>query len=89
LCKSFDDIEDLEKDIFVILGNIREGTDLMCYQEERNDVAAPCLRAGELAICSSSFQTTSEFLLLRISLLGVNCWEEEYKLSLELFNAAA
>lgn len=89
LWKSFDDIEELEKHIFVILGQIREGADLITYQEERNDVAALCLRAGELAICSSSFQTASEFLLLGVSLLGDTCWEEEYELSLELFNAAA
>lgn len=89
LWKSFDDIEDLEKHIFIILGQIREGADLITYQEERNDVAALCLRAGELAICSSSFQTASEYLLLGVSMLGETCWAEEYELSLELYNAAA
>lgn len=89
LWKSFDDIEDLERHIFIILGQIREGADLITYQEERNDVAALCLRAGELAICSSSFQTASEFLLLGVSLLGQPCWRDEYELSLELYNAAA
>ena len=89
LWKSFDDIEDLEKNIFIILGQIREGADLITYQEERNDVAALCLRAGELAICSSSFQTASEYLLLGVSMLGESCWEDEYELSLELYNAAA
>jgi predicted ATPase len=89
LWKSFDDIEELEKHIFIILGQIRDGADLISYQEERNDVAALCLRAGELAICSSSFQTASEYLLLGVSMLGKACWEEEYELSLELYNAAA
>jgi histidine kinase len=89
LWKSFDDIEDLERHIFIILGQIRSGADLITYQEERNDVAALCLRAGELAICSSSFQTASEYLLLGVSMLGETCWEEEYELSLELYNAAA
>ena len=89
LWKSFDDIENLEKHIFIILGQIRDGADLISYQEERNDVAALCLRAGELAICSSSFQTASEYLLLGVSMLGENCWQEEYELSLELYNAAA
>ena len=89
LWKSFDDIEELERHIFIILGQIRDGADLISYQEERNDVAALCLRAGELAICSSSFQTASEYLLLGVSMLGANCWEEEYELSLELYNAAA
>jgi histidine kinase len=89
LWKSFDDIEDLENHIFVILGQIRGGADLISYQEERNDVAALCLRAGELAICSSSFQTASEYLLLGVSMLGDSSWEDEYELSLELYNAAA
>jgi predicted ATPase len=89
LWKSFDDIEDLERHIFIILGQIRAGADLISYQEERNDVAALCLRAGELAICSSSFQTASEYLLLGVSMLGESCWEDEYELSLELYNAAA
>eukprot|EP00934_Nitzschia_sp_Nitz4_P004331 Nitzschia sp. Nitz4//scaffold11_size288233//98799//101975//NITZ4_000759-RA/size288233-processed-gene-0.154-mRNA-1//1//CDS//3329534029//4321//frame0 len=89
LWKSFDNIEDLERHIFIILGQIREGADLITYQEERNDVAALCLRAGELAICSSSFQTASEYLLMGVSLLGETCWQDEYELSLELCNAAA
>ena len=89
LWKSFDDIEDLEQQLFTILGQIRGGADLISYQEERNDVAALCLRAGELAICHSSFQTASEYLLLGVSMLGDSCWEDEYELSLELHNAAA
>jgi predicted ATPase len=89
LWKSFDNIEELEGHIFIILGQIRDGADLITYQEERNDVAALCLRAGELAICSSSFQTASEYLLLGVSMLGEACWQEEYELSLELYNAAA
>lgn len=89
LWKSFDDIEELEKHIFIILGQIRYGADLITYQEERNDVAALCLRAGELAICSSTFQTASEYLLLGVSMLGESCWVDEYELSLELYNAAA
>jgi predicted ATPase len=89
LWKSFDDIEELENHIFIILGQIREGANLIIYQEEKNDVAALCLRAGELAICSSSYQTASEYLLLGVSMLGENSWNEEYDLSLELYNAAA
>ena len=89
LWRSYDDIEELERHIFVILGQIRDGADLITYQEEKNDVAALCLRAGELAICSSSFQKASEYLLLGVSMLGDSRWEEEYDLSLELYNAAA
>jgi histidine kinase len=89
LWKSFDDIDELEVHIFMILGQIREGANLINYQEEKNDVAALCLRAGELAICTSCFQTASEYLLLGVSMLGENCWNEEYELALELYNAAA
>ncbi|KAG7349497.1 serine/threonine kinase [Nitzschia inconspicua] len=89
LWKSFDDIEELEDHIFIILGQIREGANLINYQEEKNDVAALCLRAGELAICVSCFQTASEYLLLGVSMLGENCWNEEYDLTLELYNTAA
>lgn len=89
LWKSFENIEDLEGHIFIILGQIREGANLISYQEERNDVAALCLRAGEIAICSSSFQTASEYLLLGVSMLGASSWTDEYELSLELYNAAA
>lgn len=88
LWKSFDQIEDLERHIYTILGQIREGADLITHPSERNDVAALCLRAGELAMESSSFQTASEYLLFGISLLGESCWDEEYELSLELFNAS-
>ena len=88
LWKSFEDIDDLESHLFVILGQIREGVDLIPSQGERYDVAALCLRAGELAIGSSSFQTASEYLLLGVSLCDKACWETEYELSLELYNAA-
>lgn len=89
LWKNFDDIEELESHIFVILGQIREGANLITYQEERNDAAALCLRAGEIAISASSFRTASEYLLLGVSMLGENTWIDEYELSLELYNAAA
>jgi predicted ATPase len=88
LWKSFDDIEELEKHIFIILGQIRLGGHLIKDQNERDKVANLCLRAGERAIKSSSFHTSSTYLLLGIAMLGSVSWERNYELTHNLYNAA-
>jgi predicted ATPase len=58
-------------------------------QTEKVAIAGLCLHAGRKAAKSSTFRTASTYLNFGIRLLGRNCWKEHYRLTLELYNAAA
>jgi predicted ATPase len=82
-------LEELDRHIFVVVGQLMLGRTQQIPQEEGVAVAKLCLRAAERAIHLSSFQTGYAYLMHGISLLGPRSWRDEYRLSLELHNAAA
>jgi predicted ATPase len=63
--------------------------DVIKNQAERNAIAAQCLRAGELAMSEGNCRAASQYLEFGIELSGSDCWEEEYGLTLALYNASA
>jgi histidine kinase len=80
---------DVDKYIFVVVGQLLHGIDLIAKQEERIAVAKLCLRAGERSVELSHFQNACEYLLKGILLLGSRGWRDEYELCLQLHNASA
>lgn len=56
---------------------------------ERAELASLCLEAAKLMAKSSAFAEAMEHVVDGINLLSENHWEEEYELSLSLYNAAA
>merc|ERR1712150_13153 len=62
---------------------------LIKEQDEKDQVALLCLKAGEMAIKSSDLVTAGNYLKLGIDFLGRRHWRDQYHLSLELYNAAA
>jgi predicted ATPase len=88
LWRSFD-MDELDRFIFVVVGQFMVASDLMTEEKERVAVAKLYLRAGERAVQLSSFQTSFIYLKQGISLLGLRSWRDEYSLCLNLYNSAA
>ena len=81
--------KELDRNVFVVLSQIRLGWRLITRSSERYKTAALCLHAGQKAAKSSSFRTSLIYLRFGIELLGDNGWREEYDLTLMLYNATA
>jgi predicted ATPase len=80
---------ELKDNFYPVLHQFHLGMDDIKNQAERNAIAALCLHAGELAVSNGDCRAASQYLEFRIELLESNCWEEEYDLTLALYNASA
>ena len=65
---------ELETDPFTIVGNMNIGVRLIKSEQQKVEVARLNLRAGELAISSSSFNSAAKYLMNGILLLPDNSW---------------
>jgi predicted ATPase len=84
------DINELDANIFVVVGQLVAGSKFIVKENERIAVAKLCLRAGERSVYMSSFQSAFKYLVQGVQLLtGTQCWRDEYTLTLDLYNAAA
>jgi histidine kinase len=88
LWKCFD-IEKLDDNIFVVVGQLIAGKRYIVIERERIAVAKLCLRAVERSVYISSFQSAFSYVQQGIHLLGPEGWRNNYELTLELYNAAA
>ena len=80
---------ELIENIFVVIHLLNYAKDLITDQEQRSKVAELFLLAGNRAITSTAFTQACEYLEAGINMLGENCWEFKYDLSLKLHDAAA
>ena len=79
--------EELTNIIFVIVGNLNQGIGQLRTRDQFHEVAKLNLKAGKTAIASSSFDSAAKYLLVGISLLNDDSWNNEYELSLGLYDA--
>jgi predicted ATPase len=81
----------LNTKMFVVVNLLNYGTKLMNDRAERYKAAAINLEAGMKAISRAAFQDAARYLRSGIEFLegGGDYWNDEYVLSLSLFNAAA
>jgi histidine kinase len=87
LWKCFD-IETLDDNIFVVVGQLLAGKQYIVVERERTAVAKLCLRACERSVFVSSFHSAYDYVLNGINLLGTHDWRENYDFTLALYNAA-
>ena len=80
--------EQRDKNLYLILGQLRLGKSLIKDPRERQGVAMLCLEAGQSSAKSSAFGAAAGYLELGIELLD-DSWEGDYSLKLALYNAAA
>mmetsp|Transcript_22604 Transcript_22604/g.49001 ORF Transcript_22604/g.49001 Transcript_22604/m.49001 type:complete len:889 (-) Transcript_22604:208-2874(-) len=82
-------LAEMDDVLFTIVGNMNIGIRLMKSQQQKLEVARLNLRAGEMAIASSSFNSAAEHLMIGIALLPDDSWVEEYDLTIRLYDAAS
>jgi len=83
------DIEKLDEFVFVVIGQLMDGADLVIKEKERLAVAKLCLRGAERAVQLSSFHAAYAYLRHGISMLHQRAWRDDYHLCLDLYGAAA
>ncbi|MEM7552813.1 MAG: AAA family ATPase [Cyanobacteria bacterium P01_A01_bin.84] len=78
----------LEENIFDIVNQLNEGTELITEQTERNQLAQLNLRAGKKAKESTAYQLALRYLETGLKLSSLKSWEYEYQFTLEIHEEA-
>ncbi|BAY66516.1 two-component sensor serine/threonine kinase [Calothrix brevissima NIES-22] len=77
--------DDLESNIFDIVNQLNEGYELITEQSERDKLAKLNLQAGKKAKASTAYQPALIYLETGLGLLASNSWEQQYKLTWEIY----
>ena len=88
LQQSFSELE-LEEKLFDLVGHLNLGIELITQPQEREALAQLNLKAGTKARNSTAYTAARVYLQKGIDLLTANCWQSQYKLTLNLYIAAA
>ncbi len=78
-----------EEKIFEIVNQLNYGVELIIQQTERDNLASLNLIAGQKARTATAYTTGLKYLMTGIQLLASNCWENNYNLTLFLYQEAA
>mmetsp|Transcript_1665 Transcript_1665/g.2365 ORF Transcript_1665/g.2365 Transcript_1665/m.2365 type:complete len:228 (+) Transcript_1665:79-762(+) len=78
---------EVDQHIFLVVNQLSKGANLVTDQNEKDNLASLCLRAGQKSMCCSDFRTAVDFFSMGISLLSGDKWRDQYYLSLDLLNA--
>ncbi|MBN3942638.1 AAA family ATPase [Nostoc sp. NMS9] len=77
-----------EEKLFDIVGHLNLGQELIAQSNEREALARLNLAAGDKAKNSTAYTAARVYLQTGIELLTVNCWQDQYELTLSLYVAA-
>ncbi|MEH2025345.1 trifunctional serine/threonine-protein kinase/ATP-binding protein/sensor histidine kinase [Nostoc sp.] len=75
----------VEEKIFDIVNQLNLGTELIYSPEERYKLAELNLISGRKAKDSAAYESAVSFLKQGLSLLAIDCWQNYYKLTLNLY----
>ncbi|MEG4342599.1 AAA family ATPase [Microcoleus sp. A003_D6] len=78
-----------EEKIFDIVNQLNIGVELITHQIERDELAQLNLIAGHKAKTSTAYATAQKYLTVGIELLDIECWQNHYNLTLQLYEEAA
>ena len=76
--------DELLNNIFEIVNQLNEGSELITEQQEKDNLAELNLKAAKKAKASTAYETALKYLDSGLSLLTTNSWSEQYQLTLEL-----
>ena len=79
--------EQYEK-IFYIVNQLNAGVDLVVEESEKNVLSELNLAAGKKSLASNAYMSALNYLKTGIGLLEENCWQENYKITHELYQEA-
>jgi PAS domain S-box-containing protein len=78
-----------EPKIFEIVNHLNLGRQLIDRQAERDELARLNLRVGKKAKQAIAYQPAFNYFQVGLSLLGADCWQRQYDLTLQLYTEAA
>ncbi len=81
--------EGLDQKLFEIVNQLNQGRQLITQTSERENLARLNLQAGKKAKASMAYQPAFHYLQVGLELLVENHWQQQYELSLELYQEAA
>jgi PAS domain S-box-containing protein len=81
--------EFLLEEIFQIIDHLNLGVELVTHQQERDKIAKLNLMAGEKAKAATAYDAAVEYFNAGIKLLSAQSWQNEYDLTLALYEEAA
>jgi predicted ATPase/signal transduction histidine kinase/tRNA A-37 threonylcarbamoyl transferase component Bud32 len=79
----------LAERIFEVVDHFNQALDLISNERERQQLAQLNLQAGEKAKSATAYQAAVNYLLIGVSLLGNDGWNQCYELALNLHEAAS
>jgi predicted ATPase/signal transduction histidine kinase/ActR/RegA family two-component response regulator len=80
---------DREQHLFDIVGHLNSAQAIITQPEDRVDLVAINLMAGQRAKNATAYAAADNYLQIGLQLLPLNCWQIEYQLTLDLHIAAA
>ena len=78
-----------DEKIFTIVNQLNQGKNLVEEKSEKYEIAELNLVAGKKAKISAAYEPAFQYLSFGIELLDIDTWEQEYKLTLDLYVEAA
>ncbi|MFN5970324.1 MAG: AAA family ATPase [Microcystis sp.] len=75
----------LENNIFDIVNQLNEGSNLITDPFEKNSLALLNLQAGKKSKASTAYESSLKYLEFGLSLLTLDHWESNYQLILDLY----
>jgi len=75
-----------EEKIFDIVNQLNNGIELLSTPEQQIQLASLNLTAGQKAKASAAFFDAKKYIETGLRLLGKDCWQDHYKLTLSLHN---
>ncbi|MEH1958854.1 MAG: AAA family ATPase [Nostoc sp.] len=82
-------IKKQEERIFEIVNQLNIGVKLITQQSDRDQLAQLNLLAGQKAKLSTAYANTIEYISCGIQLLRIDSWQQQYSLTLALYEEAA
>lgn len=80
--------QELDEHIHVILAQFHIGHEKMTSANECTAIASLCRTAAQDQVAESNFRVASKYLEFGIALMGESPWQNDYNLTLALYNAA-
>jgi predicted ATPase/signal transduction histidine kinase len=89
LLKSHTVDSELDEKLFDIVNQLNKGMNLISDQSERDELAELNLKAGRKAKASTAYTAASRYLMVALELLPTKSWQNQYDLTLAMYEAAA